>query len=483
LTLIGLCGMFLCRPVQAGEKPGPHLPWVANGKVTDELGRPIEGASVRVNAGCPTAFPTGATETDKEGRYTVRFGPGMSLNLQPAIVFASKPGSTERNLSRQGAFLGAYRLPRPTENHGDFSADFKSAEVFLPDRPRTVDFVLVPAANIALRIGNGMTAKPGPMRVAIVGDTMPPASNLVVQATTDEWGQITLHEVPTSYAWRFEVFPKVESTKSVRSRPFTLPKAREYEASLSLTEDPQLKTTLLKIDRFADPTGKDIRQEVLGEDPFTEAPAGADQQIRGRELLQKFVAANRYWLGEPPADVRTWSYVFHSQDGTTTPHEIPEDRDVPRAALRGIFYFPVLSYLTRPDQKDNILFRRIEETNGTLRLWYTLKKSIDVREPDGNGPASDILLEVDAKTLNPREHTAGRIHESFADFVPCADGTAAPRSIHVDGHSGKFDFRFLVYEPGLWLFTESRKNGPDGKSIVVERIEDIVINGQPAKAR
>jgi hypothetical protein len=481
---------------QAGHQPIPTLPWIASGRVTDEMGQPIEGASIWVYAGWGTMGRTGQTETDKQGHYSVRFGPGgllwsvdkslppgiVQLNLQPAIIHASAPGRTEQNLCRQGESEAAYRLPMPL----DKCRDFKPDKTFLPEQPRTIDFVLVPAAKIRLSLRNDAD-KSGPTRVYLVRDRMPPACSVAVEGMTNEWGDVTLYEVPTSYAWRFQV-NKPGTRQSIRSRPFTLPKAREYDAQISFEESPQLGTTLLRIDRFTDPTGKDIRQEVVGDDPFSEEPAPAAEQVRGHELLRKIGEANRYWLSEPPADVQTWSYAFHAIDSTTTRNQIPLDRDVPLEALHGTFYIPRLAYLTKPELENKILIRRIDEKNGILRLCYTFKVPVNVRAPNGNGngPSGDVVLVVDAKTMTPREHTPtsrGWYRETFADFVPCAEGTYAPRSIHVEAFKRSYDFGFTVYEPGLWLFSQSRGRGTDQQPTVLERMEDVMVNGQPGKAR
>ena len=142
----------------------------------------------------------------------------------------------------------------------------------------------------------------------------------------------------------------------------------------------------------------------------------------------------------------------------------------------------------QPDQFVNILIRRIDERDGNLRLWYTFLQPTDVPAPNGrgNGGITDILLIVDAKTLTPREHGPTWrpwYRETFADFVPCAEGTYAPRSIHVDAFASKFDLGFEVYEPGLWLFAENRRQGPNGKPKVRERMDDVVVNGQPGVVR
>ena len=323
-----------------GAKPIPPPPWIVNGQVRDEAGRPIEGAEVRVNAGMGTLACTGITETDRDGRYSFRFGPGiLGPDFQAAIVHASTPGRTERDLGRQGLFSAAFRAVRK-------SRDVDPERTFLPNQPRTVDFVLVPAAKIELTIDNDQPRPIGPTSVALVGDTMPPGCSVAADGTTNEHGLLTLHEVPTGYEWRFEV-SKPGSGETLRSRPFTLPKAREYGVRLQVEKVPQLATSILTIRGFGQ-AGKDVRNEVLGLDPFAEQPGGPDVQKRGHDLLRKIGEANRFWLGEPPGSVKTWSYTLHDLDGQTTHNRIPADRDVPLDTLHGPFYVPALRISCSP---------------------------------------------------------------------------------------------------------------------------------------
>jgi hypothetical protein len=56
-----------------------HWPWSVRGQVTDVNGQPIEGAEVRAHTGVGTLHNTGRTTTDKDGRYMLRFGPGMAV--------------------------------------------------------------------------------------------------------------------------------------------------------------------------------------------------------------------------------------------------------------------------------------------------------------------------------------------------------------------------------------------------------------------
>ena len=103
---------------KTAAKPLPPPPWIVNGRVTDEAGRPIEGAEVRVNAGMGTLGCTGITETDRDGRYFV-VGPGiLGPDVQSAIVHASTPGRTDLDSGRQGFFTAALK-PVQKSRHVD----------------------------------------------------------------------------------------------------------------------------------------------------------------------------------------------------------------------------------------------------------------------------------------------------------------------------------------------------------------------------
>ncbi|MFO7902586.1 MAG: MSCRAMM family protein [Planctomycetota bacterium] len=137
------------------EEAKRRWPWSVTGKVTNSEGQPLEGVEIRASCGVGTLLPTGSTTSDAEGRYTLRFGPGMrSLNedtgawgagLQAATIFASKQGFTEQNLCRQGGLIMADEMPLEDNAWGA-----KPSEVVLPHKPHKLDFVMVPSASLEL---------------------------------------------------------------------------------------------------------------------------------------------------------------------------------------------------------------------------------------------------------------------------------------------------------------------------------------------
>ncbi|MCL4192438.1 MAG: hypothetical protein KJZ87_11960 [Thermoguttaceae bacterium] len=57
-----------------------------------------------------------------------------------------------------------------------------------------------------------------------------------------------------------------------------------------------------------------------------------------------------------------------------------------------------------------------------------------------------------------------------------------PLAITIDQGGMHFDWRFCVYQSGLWLFHEARHGGGAGKAAaVVAKIEQVEIDGRPAE--
>lgn len=122
-------------------------PWSVRGRVTDASGRPMEGVEVRAHTGNGTLHNTGRTTTDKEGRYVLRFGPGIHVlrngrwtaGFQAATISAHKPGYAEQNPGRDG------NLAMADEPPAEELEGFRG--VVLPGRPYALNFVLVKTAG------------------------------------------------------------------------------------------------------------------------------------------------------------------------------------------------------------------------------------------------------------------------------------------------------------------------------------------------
>jgi hypothetical protein len=190
-------------------------PWVALGRVTDVEGKPLPGVEVRAHCGMGSLRMTGNTTTDADGRYELRFGPGIfmpkenKVQLQAATISVHRPGYFEKNLHRQGDRLAAYTLEGvefPVWGKKDKDA------VFLPGEPKEINFVMLPAAKASGTLvdedGKPLTG----YRMSLTGDELPPSSSALASGgKTDENGRFEFRDIPTGY--RFQILiepPKAE---------------------------------------------------------------------------------------------------------------------------------------------------------------------------------------------------------------------------------------------------------------------------------
>ena len=194
------------EPRQAGPAEA-KLSWSATGRVTDDQGKPIEGALVYASTGMGSLFTTGSATTDAEGRYEFQFGPGISIGnndvqLQFATISVRKPGFFEKNLSRQGDLLMARKLPEKLTWERR-----TNDEIILPGQPRKVDFVLLPAARLA---GTLIDESGKPLvgyGVSLTGKDLPPSASVIGSTKTDAKGHFELTEIPTAFKYQILIEP------------------------------------------------------------------------------------------------------------------------------------------------------------------------------------------------------------------------------------------------------------------------------------
>ncbi len=80
-------------------------------------------------------------------------------------------------------------------------------DLFLPDKPREINFVMLPAATVSgLVIGENGDHLDG-VRVSLVGDEMPPSSSVVANTRTDKGGRFELTGIPTGFQYQVLVEP------------------------------------------------------------------------------------------------------------------------------------------------------------------------------------------------------------------------------------------------------------------------------------
>jgi beta-lactamase regulating signal transducer with metallopeptidase domain len=182
-------------------------PWSVFGNVVDGDGKPVRGAKVWASTGVGSLHVTGSAETNEQGRYEFHFGPGVSfeakdqVQIQAATIMVSKPGFFEKNLSRQGDLRMARKVPETP----DWAK--RKNDIILPDLPRQIDFILLPAAHLA---GTLIDADDKPLtgyRISLTGDNLPPSSSVIGSTKSDEKGQFRLAQIPTGFNYQILVEP------------------------------------------------------------------------------------------------------------------------------------------------------------------------------------------------------------------------------------------------------------------------------------
>lgn len=192
-----------------------RTPWTAVGKIVDQEGKPVSGATVTAFTGFGTLHRTGMTTTDAQGRYTLPFGPGLrttdGVSMQAATITARKPGNFEVNLSRQGDMVAALRMPDGfPEKDNPWKA--KRENLFLPGISKEINFTLAPSARAAGRL-TGEDGKPlDGYTVSLVGEELPPSSDCAMSVKTGADGRFELSDVPSGFDFQIQIRGPVQGS-------------------------------------------------------------------------------------------------------------------------------------------------------------------------------------------------------------------------------------------------------------------------------
>jgi hypothetical protein len=207
LTLVGALSPSLLSQEPAKKDTAHPIGWRAFGRVTDQDGKPLPGAEVWAHCGSGTLFRTGTATSGDDGRYELRFGPGITTlggkaTFQAATISAHKRGYFEENLSRQGNCSAADGPPTEADikrwhGHKD--------RLFLPDRPVELNFSMRPAARVAGRLVDEQARPLAKYSVALTGAELPPSSSVLCSARADEQGKFAFENIPTTFLFQFEV--------------------------------------------------------------------------------------------------------------------------------------------------------------------------------------------------------------------------------------------------------------------------------------
>jgi len=426
-------------PVESGDAPPEKAqPFTVTGTVTDGGGRPMPDVEVWASAGKGSLLPTGKAISGRDGKHTLRFGPGYgSLDKesgewdfpwQLAVVGAQKPGYYEKNLSQRGSLSIAADPQSVPEGRPE--------PVVLPNQPYQLDFVMLPAATIKGRVVDIEGRPVAGQRFVVDGDELPPAASVLRNVTTDEQGRFTVSEVPCKTYWFALVAGRSREIKtdSVEfSQPGTYEIELTYDAdkpSLEVKANHSLEVRV--VDSEGRPAGLVMIQLWSPED--SEEKPGRDKRGWQEPTLWHDEASGRSWVPDGLHQVR---------DSTVFEKLLPGEYRVSVAKVRregGSDPSPV-------------------GVSDVIRLSTNKKTAAVTMRLEGETPLTLKFFDVDDK--KPLEN---------ADFVLLrSDGFPIGHGRAFSGEDGTFRFGGLT--PGAywlkagkraWLYGQTEYEIPEG---------------------
>ena len=224
MKTLAMGALLLCVGLVAAEKEtSARHAWIAFGRVADAAGKGMSGVVVGASTGVATLRPAGKTTTDEEGNYRLSFVSGLMLPLLPqsAIVSPRKAGHYERDLHQHGFLKISDKLP--VDAHRKDSAQPKTV---LPRLPVRLDFVMLPAATVTVRVEDRHGRPVRNQKVLVKGKKLPPGASVVRTFTTGREGVFVFEGVPRESYWF--------RTPGLRSNElrFTTPGRHEVELTL-----------------------------------------------------------------------------------------------------------------------------------------------------------------------------------------------------------------------------------------------------------
>ena len=491
--------------IGAGVEGGPFL----EGKVVDEEGRPVAGASVKIWDCLGTCLGGKTVLTDLEGRYVFEKKPFRNY---PSLV-VSMPGRYEVSRTERGPALSK---PDPGEGlENDFPPVLGDGEILEvpPTEARQVDFVLgTPAAALVY-----------------LGGKVPEGWEQEVKIRSGKDAKVHRYDVSGGHVsgwdyWNFETLPRKESLHVVvtrrpiveksNDRKVTKEREREsrnqeitiispgmrlmdpqrYVVRAKVEEDVATGTSFIVVESLRDAVETERKQELVIADPSLGPPADQALQESARALLTRVEAAARPWNGGIPTEIASYEYDATNAEGEKT--HVTIDQNSPSgpawsdiARIRGTAYMPPLRWLFK--QPENVVFYGVEIGEEKAVLHYRLKSRRVFGAGLGVGPSwngffttsfSEGKLVIDPRNATVLEHrmSSGPLGEEsveqFGDYVAVGEGFV-PRSLRLQ--SGEMDLRmtFEVHEGKLWLLSEG-KLGEEAKAALM--VENVVVNLETA---
>jgi len=243
--------LFLREIVYDGFESARRWPWSVHGTVGDAEGNPLANVEVSVHCGNGTLLLRGRTRTDQEGRYTLRFDPGMRTldeetgewvaALQAATISPRLYGWYERDLHRGGDLLVAQERP-DAENARGGDPD----RVVLPDQPYRLDFVMRPAARIVGHLVDERGTTIEGVSLSLGAEELWPSSSVLHTTKSDFNGHFTFGPVPLGIELWFEEGGR-------KSTVFGLTEAGEKRVRVQRTADGGLDAALVPLNPGALP--------------------------------------------------------------------------------------------------------------------------------------------------------------------------------------------------------------------------------------
>jgi hypothetical protein len=212
-TMLIVSGLLNGSQLAAQEKQSP---FVVQGRVTDDQGRPLAGVEVNANCGMGSLFHTGTAKSDQDGKYRLVFGPGGSIGgtklgvgTQVATISPRKTGWYEIHLGRRGNLLMSEWKDKlqPDDTKG-------YSGVVQVNAPYELNFTMAKAGTVHGRLVNEFGSPIQGVEMQLTGDILPPSCGILASAQTDEQGKFTFDSVPVWLAdssiklkWRFTLRP------------------------------------------------------------------------------------------------------------------------------------------------------------------------------------------------------------------------------------------------------------------------------------
>ena len=451
------------------------------GRVTDEKGRPVEGATVYIADCIGTCFGGAGRLTDADGKYvfeqkTFRNSPALSVSMP-----------------------GRYHV----------STDFSGPKLHEADSdvPRQANFVLGTPASLIVRV-KGTVPKGWEQVVKLRAGRDAQLHRYDITGThSPGWNSWSFPLVPRSESYhivvvhrpRYELTddPKENRKRRLASRdeeiqsispPIRLVDTVRYDVEAQLSEGQEPKTRLVTISAIKDILGNDRTDELSAQAPLFGAPVDEATQQTGFELLNRIAKVAVPWNASPSESIAGYQYDYvDAKDNRTTVNirkdspKGPSWNDISR--LRGVAYMPPLRWLF--NQHDNVVFHEVTIEPDRAVLVYQLKESRGLAAGLGIGPSwngffsrsfSSGKITIDPKRDVVLEHRFSQgplgeeCVETFEDYVEVGEGRA-PGKLRIE--AGGFDLRlhFKVHDEILWLLDRARHGSETDPAYHIENVK------------